>query len=637
MRNFLLFIVFCAPYMLSGQNALTSDTLTISEIMVRSSSKPSVLNGFLDQTIDSTVLKDYRLYDISSVISENTTLSIKDYGPGAISTISFRGMGASHTQLLWNDISINSPMLGEADLSLVPAGFIDEIRILGGAASMITGSGGLGGTVNCLTSPDWKNETNLLLNGGAGSFGTYSGMLSLRTGTDRFQSVTRGYILSSENNFKYMNDAGSSGPVMERRTNDAASKYDLMQEFYFRGEKSVTSAAVWYSSSDRQLPSNMLVAEPPGSEKQNDESLRTVISHDRNIGNVSIETSVAWFSDKLLYVNIPASVNSNNRSNTLFARATAETPAGKKNLVKVVLNNEQELVNSVNYSDSKSRNISTVSISDRTVLGKNLGFSVLVRDIADNGKILIPDFSTGVDLKIAQKKDAFIRLNFSRNSKVPTMNDLYWNPGGNPGLKNEYSYSGELSFDMKNRLTERIELNPELTLYRSDIMDMIEWIPGESAIWSPLNISKVAASGAEAGLGIGVRSNRTSLRLKLQYSLNFTHSLDGNGNTGSSQLIYVPENRLNLSLGIDYGNLYATFLTDITGKRYTESDDSKYLPAYILNNIITGFRIKPGVNSFIFCLKAENIFNVRYQAIAYYPLPGRSFMFSVTYQFIKPI
>jgi vitamin B12 transporter len=637
MRNFLLFIVSCAPYMLSGQNALTSDTLTISEIMVRSSSKPSVLNGFMDQTIDSTVLKDYRLCDISSVISENTTLSIKDYGPGAISTISFRGMGASHTQLLWNDISINSPMLGEADLSLVPAGFIDEIRILGGAASMITGSGGLGGTVNCLTGPDWKNETNLLLNGGAGSFGTYSGMLSLRTGTDRFQSVTRGYILSSENNFKYLNDAGSSGPVMERRTNDEASKYDLMQEFYFRGEKSVTSAAVWYSFSDRQLPSNMLVAEPPGSEKQKDESLRTVISHDRNIGNVSIEASVAWFSDRLLYINIPASINSNNRSNTLFARAAAETPAGKKNLVKVVLNNELELVNSVNYSDFKSRNISTVSVSDRTVLSKNLGFSVLVRDIADNGKILIPDFSTGVDLKIAQKKDAFIRLNFSRNSKVPTMNDLYWNPGGNQELKNEYSYSGELSFDMKNKLSERIELDPELTLYSSEIMDMIEWIPGESSIWSPLNISKVAASGVETGFGIGVRSNRTSLRLKLQYSLNYTHSLDGQASTDFRQLIYVPQNQLNLSLGIDYGNLYATFLTDFTGKRYTESDDSKYLPAYILNNIITGFRIKPGVNSFIFCLKAENIFNVRYQAIAYYPLPGRSFMFSVTYQFIKTI
>ena len=59
---------------------------------------------------------------------------------------------------------------------------------------MIMGSGGLGGTVNLWTRPDWKDETSLSLDAGAGSFGTYSGMISLRAGTDKFQSVTRGYI-----------------------------------------------------------------------------------------------------------------------------------------------------------------------------------------------------------------------------------------------------------------------------------------------------------------------------------------------------------------------------------------------------------------------------------------------------------
>ena len=103
-----------------GKTHFLQDTVRVKEIIVKSSSKPSVLNGFMDHTIDSMVLKDYKLTDISSVISENTPLFVKNYGPGAISTISFRGTGASHTQLLWNDFSINSPMLGQADLSLVP-------------------------------------------------------------------------------------------------------------------------------------------------------------------------------------------------------------------------------------------------------------------------------------------------------------------------------------------------------------------------------------------------------------------------------------------------------------------------------------------------------------------------------------
>ena len=166
---------------------------------------------------------------------------------------------------------------------------------------------------------------------------------------------------------------------------------------------------------------------------------------------------------------------------------------------------------------------------------------------------------------------------------------------------------------------------------------MIEWIPVKHPS-GRLRISpELPLPERRPDLGSELNQDSTSLRFKLQYSLNLAHSIDDKSDTGYKQLIYVPENQLNVSLGIDYGSFYATFLTDLTGKRYTETDNSKYLPAYMLSNLIAGFRLKPGVNSFNFCLKAENIFNVRYESIAYYPMPGRSFMFSVTYQFIKPI
>jgi iron complex outermembrane receptor protein len=637
MRKLFFITSVFIPCLLCGQTSFTTDTVRISEIIISSSSKPAILNGFRDQTIDSSVLKDYQLYDISSVISENTPLFVKNYGPGAIATTSFRGTGASHTQLLWNDININSPMLGQSDFSLIPAGFTDEIRILNGAASMIMGYGGLGGTVNFGTRPDWSNETNLLVNAGAGSFGTYSGLIRLRTGTRKFQSVTRGYIHSSENNFRYLNDVGFSGSVMERRTNAAASMNEIMQEFYYRGDRSVTSANFWYTLSNRQLPSNMLVVQPPGSEKQQDESFRTFISHDRKINNTSLGASVAWVSERLLYVNKPASINSDNKSNTIFAKVATESAVGRNSILKIVLNNELNFINSVNYSSNKQRDISTVSVSDRTMMGKILGFSLLLRDIIDNGKFLMPDFSTGIDIKVADKRNAFVRLNFSRNSKLPSMNDLYWNPGGNPGLKNEYSYSGELSFDMKNRISERFEINPDLTFFASRINDMIQWLPGEYSYWTPQNISRVGTRGAEAGIGFVYKTTSVSVRLKLQYSYNLAHSIDNKENRDTKQLIYVPENQFNASLGFEYGSFYATFLSGYTGNRYTDTDNTRYLPAYMINDIIAGFRLKPGANSFSFCLKANNIFNVNYQATAFYPMPGRSIMFSVIYQFIKPL
>jgi len=637
MRRLIFISLFLFPAILRGQTSFTSDTVRIGEIVVSSSSKPSILNGFRDQNIDSSVLRDYQLYDISSLLSENTPLFIKNYGPGAIATTSFRGTGANHTQLLWNDININSPMLGQADFSLIPAGFTDEIRILSGAASMVMGSGGLGGSVNFGTRPDWGNETNLLADAGAGSFGTYSGLIRLRAGTSRFQSVTRGYYNSSVNDFRYLNDGGFSAPVMERRSSAEVSMNELMQEFYFRGDRSVTSVNLWYSLSNRQLPSNMLVVQPEGSEKQKDESFRALISHDRKAGRTSIGTSVAWVSDKLLYVNKPASINSDNRNNTLFAKVGTETPIGKSSLLKVVLNNELNLINSVNYSSDKQRNTSSVSVSDRTMIGKNLGFSLLIRETVSNGKFIYPDFSTGADLKVSEKQDAYVRLSFSRNSKLPSMNDLYWNPGGNSSLKNEYSYSGELSLDMKKRFSEGMNLTPQLTLYASKISDMIQWVPGQYSYWSPENISRVGTYGGEAGVAFGYKANGFSLGFKLQYSCNMAHSNDNINGNSSRQLIYVPENQFNSSLSLEYAGFNATFLTGYTGKRYTDTENTKFLPSYLLNDVIAGFRIRPGANSFSFSLKANNIFNVRYEAIAWYPMPGRSFMFSVIYQFIKPL
>ena len=91
MRRLIFISLFLFPAILRGQTSFTSDTVRIGEIVVSSSSKPSILNGFRDQNIDSSVLRDYQLYDISSLLSENTPLFIKNYGPGAIATTSFRG------------------------------------------------------------------------------------------------------------------------------------------------------------------------------------------------------------------------------------------------------------------------------------------------------------------------------------------------------------------------------------------------------------------------------------------------------------------------------------------------------------------------------------------------------------------
>jgi vitamin B12 transporter len=630
----LIFLALAAiPNILHGQINSVRDTVRVTEVVVSSSSSPTVLNGFSAQKIDSSVLKYYQLENIADVLSENTTLFVKNYGPGAIATLSFRGTGSGHTQLLWNDMSINSPMLGQADLSLVPAGFTDEIRVLNGAASMLSGNSGIGGTVNFATRPQWTDNTGIYFNSGAGSFDSYSGMLKVRTGSENFQSVTRAFMNSSSNDFRYLNDALYASPVYEKRRNAAVSAEDFMQEFYFRGERSVTSASVWYSRSDRQLPSNMLTVQAPGAETQTDESLRTVLSHDRMAGSVSFSANASWFSDRLLYINKPAAITSDNRSDRLMLNLSADIRAGRKQAIKSVFNTESDFVRSVNYSSYKSRNITSFTLSDRISAGRYLGFSLLLRELATGGKLLLPDFTAGADLKIMKSHEAFVRVNFSRSSKLPTMNDLYWNPGGNTSLRNEYSYTGELAFDMKAKLSDRFEALPSVTLFSSKIKDMILWLPGEFSYWVPGNFADVRTSGVETTLATVYKTGSIILKLRIQYSLTFARSAGNPSDGQEKQLIYVPYNQLNSSFSLESGIFFTSFVTDLTGRRFTDAANTSVLPAYTVSNLTSGIRLGRGSNRFSICAKSQNIFSAKYQSIAWYPMPGRSVTLSVIYQF----
>jgi iron complex outermembrane receptor protein len=164
---------------------------------------------------------------------------------------------------------------------------------------------------------------------------------------------------------------------------------------------------------------------------------------------------------------------------------------------------------------------------------------------------------------------------------------------------------------------------------------LIKWIPGEFGYWSPSNISKANSSGAEGNLSLNYVNNYFKIRFSVNYAWNnarIIKSQDGEVSSGK-QIVYSPEHLFNAGLRAWYKNYYLSWMSCFTGKRYITADNSDYLSGYFLNNSSTGIKLKSGKNSFDINLKADNIFNVNYQAIAWYPMPGRSFNLTLIYQF----
>ena len=92
--------------------------------------------GLQHSRLDTTALHDNISLSMGDILMQNANTFIKSYGRGTMATVSMRGTAPSHTQVTWNGMPLNSPMLGMVDFSLIPSYFVDEAGLYRGASSV---------------------------------------------------------------------------------------------------------------------------------------------------------------------------------------------------------------------------------------------------------------------------------------------------------------------------------------------------------------------------------------------------------------------------------------------------------------------------------------------------------------------
>ena len=117
--------------------------------------------GVQKTTFDSIALKENIALSMADILTFNSSVFVKSYGRATLSTVAFRGTSPSHTQVTWNGMRINNPMLGMTDFSTIPSYFIDQASLLHGTSSVNETGGGLGGLVRLETIPDVADGVNL--------------------------------------------------------------------------------------------------------------------------------------------------------------------------------------------------------------------------------------------------------------------------------------------------------------------------------------------------------------------------------------------------------------------------------------------------------------------------------------------
>ena len=629
--------------------------------------------GTTQTKMDSMTLKENIALSIADVLTFNSPIFVKSYGRATLSTVSFRGTSASHTQVTWNDMKINNPMLGMTDFSTIPSYFIDDASLLHGTSSVNETGGGLGGAVKLSTKPANAEGFGLQYIQGVGSFYSFDEFLRLTYGNDHWQTSTRVVLSTSPNNFKYrnhdkkeniydenMNIIDQYYPI-ERNKSGSYKDLHLLQEAYYntnRGDRFGLNA--WYVYSNRELA--MLTTDygedTDFENRQREHTFRGIFTYDHLADGWKLGAKVGYIYTWMAYDYkrdlgngvMAHMTRSRSRINTVYGQVNGEYYIGTKWLFTANLSAHQHFVR------SEDKNIILQS-GDKGIVGYHvgrlelsgalsakwqptdrIGLSAVVREemFGDKWSPVIPAlFFEGL---LSRPGNLTFKLSGSRNYRFPTLNDLYFLPGGNPDLRHErgWTYDAGLNFAVGKK--DIYTLTGSLTWFDSYIDDWIIWLPTTKGFFSPRNLKKVHAYGLELQADLNFQFSKDwALSLNSTFSwspsINVGEPLTAADQSVGKQLPYVPEISANIVGRLSWRTWAFTYKWCHYSERYTMSSNdvtlTGRLPKYYMSNV--------SLEKSIYCSWADwslkgtinNLFNEEYLSVLARPMPRINFQFFV--------
>lgn len=633
--SFFACLVFRNPAYSQAVDTIQLKPVTISE------SKINPLYGLKSYSVDSITMSSKVTASMSELLGTKTSVFIKSYGQGGLATASFRGTSASHTPVYWNDVAIHSPMLSQMDFSLIPVFFLDDINLFYGGSSLVNKSGGLGGSINLdnkkLTFI--KNKVSLVQQ--IGSFSTYGTYADVNFENGNFTGRTRLMYLTSENDFSFLNNAVTNADYIRQTREDAGYyQYGILQELYFkRKNNDELSLKIWLQNNYREIPQPLTVKPVPNNESQKNNAIRSIINWKHYGTKSKIETSLAYNYDYLNYINKISFVNSDNTNQCFTANFKHYYEISPIISIKSGISGDYYFVNSNNYISKIDRKQLSVFTNLSSTFNKRIFMNLVLRkEITDNKfQPLLPSLS--IEYKLLNSDNIYLKGNISRNYHLPSLNDLYWYPGGNPNLLPENGYSYEMGLKYRKLKDKLFDLEYEVTYFRTKITNWILWQPDPVfRYWTPLNLKEVISSGLEVNFNYTYYLNSLIFRFNTIHTLTSAKNMkpiNQNDNTTDKQLIYTPLYSYNAGVRIEWKKIFINSETQYIGKRYTNTTNTRYMPSYQLVDVSSGLVLNTNKRQYVFQFSVCNIFDINYQAIAWQPMPGRNYELILKINFLR--
>jgi len=565
---------------------------------------------------------------LSDLLEQESSLYFKEYGYGMLSGISMRGTSSSHTAVLWNGINLNSATLGSTDFSNLPVFMFDDIQLHLGGGSAQYGSDAIGGSIILTSKTDQQEGTQLQAHQTVGSFGQFFSGLKAHFGLSRWQLSSTAYRRREKNDFPFKNTSKYGTPE-ERQQNADVHNFGLMQELSFQPASNRRfSLNAWYEESENGiLPIMSSNLQESSYERISDRHFRSSFQFEQQQAWGYLQATLGYVHDEQVY-NQQAPIIAEH----LLTRLQYDKHISQRLNFKLGADWRyvQADVESYQQQRQQKRADAFASLAYLPYAWWTLNLNLRQAWVSAYKAPFAPALGSEISLHKSAQQQLILKNQFSRSFRIPTFNDLYWQPGGKPELRAEQGWSLESGL-----LLKRENLEAEITYFHTNMDDWIVWLD-QGSFWSPQNFRKVVINGLETRAQYLMVLAGWQLRLSAQYA--YTSSINKSpvnqyDRSKNKQLPYVPLHRLTFNTHAQWKSWSVDMLSQWTSERFLTTTNESALEAYGLLD----FRINRSIswwktqNSLSFRL--NNLLNTSYQNVAGRAMPGRNYQLSLQLRF----
>ncbi|MDL2208488.1 TonB-dependent receptor [Parabacteroides sp. OttesenSCG-928-O15] len=646
-------------YGLYAQQTDTTVVRNLSEVEVVEKLRPSVTRqGAPLQIMNRTDIERLGMQDLSEAVKRFSGVTLNDYGGiGGLKTVSVRSLGAKHTAVSYDGVTITDAQNGQVDIGRYSLDNVDAVSISIGQTDDIFQTARIyasAGALNIQTAKPEFDKKPFRLEGivKGGSFGLFNPVVRYdQKLSDTYSASLYADWLRADGQYPYTFTNGDIVTEEKRRNSDIRSWRTELNLYADWETKGMLRMKGYWFDSRRGLPGSVILYNDYHKERLQERNGFVQALYENSFTDKLLLKAQAKFDySRTRYQDFHSKYIDGEQRDVYTQR---EYYASAALLYKPIENlsfslAEDAFFNTLDATTPKCvfpERISSLTAlaaqykdnrltATASLLGTFITEKITEGESADDRKRLSPAFS--LSYRLFSDQNLRLRLSYKDIFRMPTFNDLYYDRIGNrdldPEKAQQYNVGLTWSHSFPSLGLDYISLTADG--YYNRVKDKIVAIP-TMFIWKMMNMGEVEIKGLDVNL-----STRFALPLAMflqvdgsyswQYAIDVT---DKQSKTYKSQLPYTPKHAGSASVSLENRWVNVSWTLTAVGERYAlpQNMESNRMEKYTEQQLSFNRTFTFAKSSLRLQAEVVNLTDVTYDVIRYYPMPGRSFRASIKY------